>query len=76
MEVGSTWRHARDKFYKAPPLFSCNVEKIGEPGHEATLFMLENPNIRTKSEFLAALALASKTFYAIPRKESHAEVFR
>ena len=35
MEVGSTRRHARDKFYQAPPLFSCNVEKIGEPGDEA-----------------------------------------
>ena len=35
MEVGFTWRHARDEFYQAPPLFSCNVEKIGEPGDEA-----------------------------------------
>ena len=24
----------RDKFYQAPLLFSCNVEKIGEPGDE------------------------------------------
>ena len=35
MEVGTTWYHARGKFYQAPPLFSCNVEKIGEPGDEA-----------------------------------------
>ena len=37
MEVGSTGRHARDKFYQAPSLFSCNIEKIGEPGDEANL---------------------------------------
>ena len=35
MEVSSTWRHAHDKFYQAPPLFLCNVEKIGEAGDEA-----------------------------------------
>ena len=35
MEVGSTRHHTRDKFYQVPPLFSCNVEKIGEPGDEA-----------------------------------------
>ena len=38
MEVGSTWRYARGKFYQAPPLFSCNVEKIREPGDEATMY--------------------------------------
>ena len=40
MEVGSTRRHARDKFYQAPPLFSCNVEKIREPGDKATYGVL------------------------------------
>ena len=37
MEFGSTWHHARDKFYQAPPFFSCNVEKIREPGDKATV---------------------------------------
>ena len=38
MVVGSTRRHARDdKFYQPPPLFSCNVKKIREPGDEAIL---------------------------------------
>ena len=30
-------RHAHDKFYQAPPLFSRAVGKIGETGDEATL---------------------------------------
>ena len=36
MKIGSTRRHTRDKFYQATPLFSWNVEKIGEPGDEGT----------------------------------------
>ena len=36
MEVGSTWHHAHNKFYQAPPLFLCNVEKIREAGDKAS----------------------------------------
>ena len=32
MEVCSTWCLARDKFYQAPSLFSCNVERLGSLG--------------------------------------------
>ena len=35
IEVGSTWRHACDKFYQALPLFLCAIEKIREPGDKA-----------------------------------------
>ena len=45
VEVCSTWRHTHDKFYQAPPPFSCNVEKIREPGDEAMVVMWCTYNI-------------------------------
>jgi hypothetical protein len=32
MVVGSTWHHARDKFYQAPPLSRVQLKRLGRLG--------------------------------------------
>ena len=61
MEVSSTWRHARDKLYQAPPLFSCNVEKIGEAGDEAKAFICSTLGCRCPSPQACLLILKEGT---------------